>query len=81
MKTHRNSFTREEALQIRSLLAEKVRSKRDKQILTRRRLRKIGFWISDFTSSTNGFGPADFDALLLSELVSIDPSAASDPQQ
>lgn len=56
-------FTEDEVARIRAILEEKRWAPRDKQKGLRAKLRRIGFYISDFSSNPDGFGPLDFDEL------------------
>ena len=61
----RNHFTLQEADAIKRVLAEVRRSPRDKQKRLRDTLRgEMGFYITDFTSSSAGFNDQDFDRLV-----------------
>jgi hypothetical protein len=67
----RSTFTGDEAARIRKLLSAKIRSKRDQQKRIRDEIREMGFFISDFTSSTRGFAPDHFDVLVKNGRVSV----------
>lgn len=69
----RRKFSSEEADEIRGLLAAKSMADADVQKQYRGRLRKLGFYISDFSSGTGGFTAADFDELVNSGAVSLYP--------
>ena len=60
----RRRFSPNEASEIRNLLARKSRADRSAQKHLRNRIRKIGFYITDFDQSGLGFGPDDFDRLV-----------------
>lgn len=65
-------FTPAEATKIRELLAETRRAERSSQKRLRDRMRRIGFYITDFDRSYTGFRPEDFDRLVAQGLVEID---------
>ena len=60
----KDTFTTQEAGQIRSLLREKGRSDRDTQKKIRRQLRDLRFYITDFDSSYSGFTIEAFENLI-----------------
>jgi len=60
----RRTFTKEEAEKIRILLDQKCKAPSDEQKGFRDELRKMGFYISDFTDSKEGFTSADFNSLI-----------------
>ena len=64
MAAHRRSFTRDELDELRRLVREKQTADRDRQKRLRDRMRKIGFYISDFTDEPEGFVASDLDALI-----------------
>lgn len=67
----RQQFAPAEVVEIRSLLAAKVKASRDEQKRIRGEIRRrYGFFISDFSDS-GAFGPLDFDALIQSRQISI----------
>ena len=53
------------------ILKEKVSATRDRQKKIRDQMRKIGFYISDFTSSLDGFGLKSFEKLISSGSIEI----------
>ena len=57
-------FSVAEAEKIRHLLQRKVQATRSEQKVIRASIRRLGFYISDFTSSTEGFTASDFDDLV-----------------
>ena len=71
MAQGRRQFTLEEAEQIRNLLREKTRADRDQQKRIRGKLRKIGFYITDFDNSSEAFTEADFNELVEIGTISI----------
>jgi hypothetical protein len=68
----RSRFTKTEAEQIRSLLRQKQTADRDTQKQLRGQLRKLGFFISDFSDDFSGFTAVDFDVLVARRAVTID---------
>ena len=66
-----SSFSTDQASRIRALLNEKIRASSEDQKRIRDEIRAIGFYISDFRSSSKGFGPEDFDALVRSGQIAI----------
>ena len=68
----KNRFTRGEMGQIRSLLREKERSPRSEQKSVRSRLRRLGFFITDFDRSYQGFTVIDLENLVRIGMVTID---------
>ncbi len=74
MPKGRTEFTSAEAAEIRRLLAETRRSPRGGQKRLRDRLRRVGFFITDFDQSFKGFSSEDFDRLVAQGLVDIDTS-------
>lgn len=66
-----NTFTTSQANEIRKLIAEKVRSTSDKQKGIRDKIRKLGFYYSDFCSDKDGYTVADFEALIRSGRIKI----------
>jgi hypothetical protein len=57
-------FSVAESGKIRRLLQRKVRATRSEQKGIRASIRRLGFYISDFTSSTEGFTSRNFDDLV-----------------
>ncbi len=58
-------FSVAEAEKIRHLLHRKVRAARSEQkVIQGLPIRRLGFYISDFTSSPEGFAASDFDDLV-----------------
>lgn len=66
-----SAFTSHDADEIRALLGAKTGSDREAQKKCRRRLRDLGFFISDFARGADGFTAADFDELVRSGNVTI----------
>jgi hypothetical protein len=58
------SFSREEVVELRSLLRELRRVDRDRQKTIRARIRGIGFYITDFSNDSDGFTASDLDDLI-----------------
>jgi hypothetical protein len=58
----RSSFTRAEIEELRRLIREKQTTDRDCQKVLRGRMRRMGFYISDFASDYGGFVVSDLDA-------------------
>lgn len=67
----KRKFTRIEAEQIRSLIMEKNKATPSQQKGIRNKIRKIGFYYSDFCSSKEGYTTNDFDALIQSGQIEI----------
>lgn len=67
-------FTATEAAEIRELLNKKPRSASDEQKNLRGRMRRVGFYITDFTDAVDGFLVQDFDALVTRGLIVIEPA-------
>lgn len=59
----KRTFTKHEEKQLLKLIAEKVITERSQQKHIRQQMRDIGFYISDFTSSKQGFNLDDFKTL------------------
>lgn len=72
MPKGRTRSTSAEAAEIRRLLAETRRAPRSDQKHLRDKLRRIGFFITDFDQSFKVFGSEDFDRLVAQVLVVID---------
>lgn len=60
----RSEFTRREADTIGALLRQKDLADEDEQKGIRSRLRRMGFYITDFDDSYQGFDASDFDSLV-----------------
>lgn len=70
-----NTFTNSEILELKKLIAEKEIATPDKQKGIRRKIRKIGFYFSDFSSKKDGYSVADFEEFIsLKKIVIIDGS-------
>lgn len=67
----KSRFTATEAREIRELLARKTRGSRDEQKQLRQRIRKLGFFISDFQEGSEAFSTADFDRLVSRKVITI----------
>jgi hypothetical protein len=80
----RNAFTREEAAELRRLIAEKQTADRGRQKTLRARMRAIGFYITDVATDQQGFVASDFDDLIARGVIAVEggeteasPSSAS----
>jgi hypothetical protein len=60
----RMSFTRDEIEQLRSSLRELRRADRNRQKTIRARMRRMGFYITDFSHDADGFTASDLDDLI-----------------
>lgn len=70
-----NTFTNSEILALKKLIAEKEIATPDKQKGIRGKIRKIGFYFSDFSSKKDGYSVADFEELInLKKIKIIDSS-------
>jgi len=67
----KNRFTSIEAQKIKGLLRAKNRADRSEQKMIRRKLREIGFYITDFDNSQAGFTENDFENLIKTGLIKI----------
>jgi len=65
------TFTAAQASRIRALLDEKCRSSRAVQKRVRNEIRRIGFYISRFRLTADGFTSGDFDQLVKDRAVVI----------
>lgn len=81
MTEHRREFTREEADQIRGLLREVRRADRSRQKSLRAKLRRIGFYISDYSRDQAGFSASDFDGLVQRGTVTIGSASSSQAER
>jgi hypothetical protein len=59
----RDSFTRDEIAEIKRIVREKQTAPADRQKALRAKLRRLGFYISDY-SDEPGFVESDVDALI-----------------
>lgn len=73
----RNCFTESEINHIRALLREKSSASRSAQKGIRNQIRDIGFYITDFDTSSKGFTVAAFDGLIRRGQIKIKDSAQS----
>ncbi len=73
--SHRNSFSANEASKIKGLLQQKIDS--GNQMRYRRKLRAMGFYISDYARIPSGFAPEDFDRFVESGDIVITENAAT----
>jgi len=70
----KREFSALESEKIRHLLHRKVHADRTEQKVIRASIRRLGFYISEYTSSAEGFIPSDFDSLVeRGEVVIIGP--------
>lgn len=76
----RNRFTSIEANQIRKLLRDKVKAGRTEQKTIRGKIRGLGFFITDFTGSKDGFSVADFETLISNGSIVITEEDKSDQE-
>lgn len=67
----RKQFSSQEAAKIRALLGQKEQAERNQQKALRAALRRMGFYITDFDHTNQGFGVRDFDHLVSNGIVSI----------
>ena len=71
----RSTFTASEAAELRELIGEKQTTDRTRQKTLRARMRRIGFYISDFADYA-GFTVSDFDDLVSRGVVTIEEADA-----
>ena len=64
-------FTISEIEEIKKLIVEKLRATADRQKGIRNKIRKIGFYYSDFDSSKEGYTVADLDSLIRSGRITV----------
>jgi hypothetical protein len=76
----RSTFTAAEVAELRTLIGEKQTAERDRQKLLRGRMRRLGFYITDFADYA-GFTVADFDALVERGVIVVAASSAPSWQQ
>jgi hypothetical protein len=76
----RRSFTRKEVDELRQLFREKQTADASRQKVLRARMRRIGFYISDFSSDAQGFVVSDLDELVRRGTLTVvdDPAPASE---
>ena len=72
----RSSFTQAEIDELRRLIREKQTADRSRQKALRARMRRIGFYISDFASDYGGFVVSDLDGLISRGTIEVIESAA-----
>lgn len=70
-----NTFTNSEILTLKKLIAEKEIATPDKQKGIRGKIRKIGFYFSDFSSRKDGYSVADFEELISLKKIKISDSS------
>jgi hypothetical protein len=73
----KSKFTRSESDQIRCLLREKARASRSEQKSLRGKLRRLGFYITDFDTSQEGFSVENFESLIRRNVITIVEDKAS----
>jgi hypothetical protein len=73
----RSSFTQSEVDELRRLIREKQTADRDRQKSLRTRMRKIGFYITDY-ADYSGFTVSDFDDLVTRGVVTVKNSTEGD---
>lgn len=74
----RRSFTRAEIEELRRLIREKQTADRDRQKVLRGKMRRLGFYITDFASDYGGFVLSDLDDLISRGLITISDAAGGD---
>lgn len=67
----KKKFTKNESRIILDLLKNKEHSSRNEQKIIRDKIRKIGFYITDFDQTYQGFTKKDFEQLLTLEKIRI----------
>ena len=67
----KKTFTKSEANKIIHLLGLKVNSERNKQKTIRDKIRRIGFYITDFDQTYSGFTKRDFNVLIKKNIIKI----------
>jgi len=67
----RNAFTEKELGEIRDLLNLKIRSDKPNQKQCRDRLRRMGFYITDYDQSRKGFCSTDLDELIRTKKITV----------
>ncbi len=67
----RDNFSVQNIDEIRSLIREKCRADYRKQKVIRAKIRRVGFYISDFSTDPGGFTVTDFDHLIENKLITI----------
>lgn len=66
-----NTFTTSQIDEIKKLIADKGRATADKQKGIRAKIRKLGFYYSDFSAEKDGYTVADFEALIRSGQIKV----------
>ena len=66
------SFNPGEIEELRGLLRELRRADRDRQKAIRARMRRIGFYISDFSHDAEGFTASDLDDLITGATITVE---------
>jgi hypothetical protein len=67
----RSEFTKTEIESIKKLISEKLEAESEKQNGFRKKIRKIGFYYSDFSSMRGGYTVAFFESLIGSQQIKI----------
>jgi hypothetical protein len=67
----RNRFTRSEIDELRRLVREKQTADRSRQKTLRARMRRLGFYISDFSADSKGFVVSDLDELIRRGVIAV----------
>lgn len=66
-----DTFTNTEIQNIKELISKKVEATKEEQKSIRAKIRKIGFYYTDFSLSKHGYTVADFDSLICSGQIKI----------
>ena len=66
-----SKFSNSEVKAIKELTVEKVHASSNEQKAIRNRIRKLGFYYSDFSSSKHGYTTEDFDEIVKSGRIKI----------
>jgi hypothetical protein len=67
----RNTFTPSQIEEIKKLISEKIKATADKQKGIRDKIRKLGFYYSDFSSAKDGYTVSDFETLIRSGQIKV----------
>lgn len=73
----RSAFTREEIEELRRLVREKQTADRSRQKVLRGRMRRLGFYISDFAADSAGFVVSDLDDLISRGVITVTDDAGT----
>ena len=74
----RRSFTHAEIEELRGLIREKQTADRDRQKVVRGKMRRLGFYITDFASDYGGFVVSDLDDLISRGLITVSDASGGD---